>query len=100
MEKEGEIERGMDPDGLQKTGHAGGEIRHYEPGLATDISLVLYNPHDPQLNALQLVRAYACAAERLGATFHTREEVIAIDYHHERVIGVRTSQEKMGGDSI
>jgi hypothetical protein len=27
MEKEGEIERGMDLDGLQKTGHAGGEKR-------------------------------------------------------------------------
>jgi glycine oxidase len=38
------------------------DIQHYEPGLATDISLVLYNPHDPQLDALQLVRAYACAA--------------------------------------
>jgi len=70
------------------------EIRQYEPGLATDIPLVLYNPHDPQLNALQLVRAYACAAERLGAMFYTHEEVIAIDHHHEQITGVRTSQGK------
>jgi glycine oxidase len=70
------------------------EIRHYEPGLATDISLVLYNPHDPQLDAVQLVRAYACAAERLGAMFYTHEEVNAVDHHHERILGVRTSQGK------
>jgi glycine oxidase len=72
----------------------GDEIRQYEPGLAPSLSLALYYPQDVQLNAFRLTQAYACAAEKLGATFYEHEEVIGFIRHHDRISGVLTAQGK------
>jgi glycine oxidase len=68
------------------------EIHHREPEVDAKEAVGLYNPHEPQLNALQFMQAYARAAEMSGANFFTGEEVIAIQRHKTKVTGVRTSQ--------
>jgi len=70
------------------------EIRLHEPGMASHVSLALYYPYDVQLNALELVHAYARAAEKRGAVFFTHEPVVALTYSHAHVTGVRTAQGK------
>ncbi len=51
----------------------------YESGVATNGVVGLYNPHEPQLNAMQFMQAYAHAANMLGAIFYPGEEVIAVE---------------------
>ncbi len=70
----------------------GNEICECEPEFSPDVSVALYNPQDPQLNAAQLVYAYARAAEKLGATLYTHEEVTALNHHGAIIDGVRTAQ--------
>ncbi len=67
----------------------GDQLRDCEPGLALHVSLALYRPGEPQINASHLTQAYASAAERLGATFYAHEEVVALHRHGHGITGVQ-----------
>lgn len=68
---------------------AGEQLCNCEPGLAPNVSLALYRPDEPQLNAAHLTQAYARAAERQGASFYAHEEVIALHRHGSTITGVQ-----------
>ena len=70
----------------------GDRLRACEPGLAPSVSLALYRPSEPQLNASQLMKAYVRAAEQLGGCFYACEEVIALNHHGNSITGVQTAQ--------
>ncbi len=69
----------------------GDQLRDCEPGLAPHVSLALYRPGEPQLNASHLTQAYARAAEQLGARFYAHEEVVALHHHGNCITGVQTA---------
>lgn len=66
------------------------EVYQYEAGLRENISCALYNPHEPQLNAVQFVQAYARAAQLTGALLFPFEEVVSIEHRAQKVSHVHT----------
>jgi len=70
----------------------GEEARQREPLLAPDICAAIYVPEESQVKAPQLVNAFAQAASKLGATFYSHREIVGIQRHNARVIGIQTAQ--------
>lgn len=68
------------------------ELRRREPLLSSDIVAGIYNADEPQLNAVQLVAAYARAAANMGATFCTQTEVLGVSSQGNKITGLSTSQ--------
>lgn len=66
------------------------ELKVYDPELNGNTSIGVYNPCEPQLNAIRLVQAYAAAATMLGAIFYPHEEAISIQEEYAKVQGVST----------
>lgn len=77
--------------GLQVEWLDGDEARRYEPALTSDVCAAVYAPEESQINAVQLVQAFAQAAQRLGAHVHSHADVSEFLYENATVIGVRTS---------
>ncbi|HEY7417666.1 MAG TPA: FAD-dependent oxidoreductase [Ktedonobacteraceae bacterium] len=74
--------------GLQMHWLDGDEARQIEPGLTPEVSAAIYAPEEAQIQAQQVVQAYAQAAQRLGAMLHTHTEVTGIEQSHNRVTAV------------
>jgi len=70
----------------------GNELHRQEPVLASHIAAAIYNPDEPQLNAAQLMNAYACAVANLGTILLTHTEVTGILRRGKRVTGISTPQ--------
>ena len=70
----------------------GNELHRQEPALASHIATAIYNPDEPQLNAAQLMNAYACAVANLGTILLTHTEVTGILRRGKRVTGISTPQ--------
>ncbi len=81
-----------EPLGLQMHWLSGDEARQLEPLLSPDISAAIYVPEESQIQAPHLVKAFARAASRAGATIHNHTEVVGLQRDCHRVIGVRTAQ--------
>ena len=84
------------PLGLQMHWLDGDEARQIEPQLTPEVSAAIYAPEEAQIDAQQVVQAYAQAAQRLGATFYTHTEVTGIDQNHDRVTAVRVTPATSG----
>jgi glycine oxidase len=82
------------PLGLKMHWLSGDEARLREPLLSPDISAAIYVPEESQIQAPQLVKAYAKAASNLGASIHSHTEIIDIQRNHAKVTGVQTARGK------
>ena len=83
------------PLGLQLSWLSGEEARRYEPHLAPDICAAVYAPQEAHLSAPHLVQACALAAQKLGARFVPRQEVVelvATEASGRTITQVRTRQ--------
>lgn len=68
------------------------ELHQCEPLLSPEIVAGIYNADEPQVNALQLVYAYARFAKNIGAAFLMHTEVLGIYTQGNRITGLSTSQ--------
>ena len=65
-------------------------VRAVAPAVSDAVVAASFCPSDGYANPKATVRAYARAAERLGAKIHLGEKVDAILTEHDRIVGVRT----------
>lgn len=70
----------------------GDEARQREPWLASNVCGAIYVPAEAQINAAQLVRAFASAAGKLGAQLYTHTPVARLLHDGRKVAGIETSQ--------
>ena len=70
----------------------GDEARRQEPLLSQEISAAIYIPEESQIQASQLVKAYAQAASNLGAHMYRETEVIDLQRGQDKITGIRTTQ--------
>ena len=70
----------------------GEEARQREPLLSPDVCAAIYAPQESQIKAPQLVRAFAKAAQNLGAVMYEQTEIIGIQKSGTTVTGVKTRQ--------
>jgi glycine oxidase len=68
------------------------QLHQFEPLLAERVVAAVYNPDEPQVNAARLVRAYARAAEELGAFMLPHTPVIGILRRGQSATGITTPQ--------
>ena len=80
------------PLGLQMFWLNGDEARAHEPLLASDICAAVQVPAESQIDARSMTQAFAQAAQRLGATLLTQQEVTGLSVEGTRVRGVLTAQ--------
>ena len=80
------------PLGLKMYWLNGDEARQQEPLLAPDICAAIYAPEESQVKAPSLTRAFAKAAEHLGAKLYSQREVMGIRREQDTVTGVYTAQ--------
>lgn len=78
--------------GLEMHWLSGDEARQQEPLLASDIKAAIYAPQESQIQASHLTKAFARAAEKLGATFYSHAEVIDIKQKDGAITGIQTRQ--------
>jgi len=76
--------------GLEMHWLSGDEARHQEPLLSPEISAAIYVPEESQIQAPQLVKAYAVAAENFGAQIYSYTEVIGLQRDQDKITGVLT----------
>lgn len=80
------------PLGLQMYWLSGDEARQREPLLAPDICAAIYAPEESQMKAPLVVKAFAKAAENLGAKLYSQSEVLGVRQEHDTITGVYTAQ--------
>ncbi len=80
------------PLGLEMHWLSGDEARKREPLLSPEISAAVYVPEESQIQAPQLVKAYAVAAGNLGAEIYSYTEVIGLRRDQDKITGVLTKQ--------
>ena len=80
------------PLGLQMYWLSGDEARQHEPLLAPDICAAIYAPEESQVKASLVVKAFAKAAENLGAKLYSQSEVLGVRQEHDTITGVYTAQ--------
>lgn len=80
------------PLGLKMYWLNGDEARQQEPLLAPDICAAIYAPEESQVKAPSLTRAFALAAEHLGAKLYSHCEVLGVRREQDSVTGVYTAQ--------
>jgi len=80
------------PLGLQMYWLSGDEARQREPLLAPDICAAIYAPEESQVKASLVVKAFAKAAENLGAKLYSQSEVLGVRQEHDTITGVYTAQ--------
>ena len=68
------------------------EAHELVPGLNSQIIAGSYSPIDGQASPPHTTRAFAQAAQRLGATYWTNTTALSLLTHASRVTGVRTTQ--------
>ncbi len=62
------------------------------PGLNSQVIAGSYSPADGQASPPHTTRAFAQAAQRLGAVYYTNTTALSLLTHNRRVTGVRTTQ--------
>ncbi|HKV58714.1 MAG TPA: FAD-binding oxidoreductase [Ktedonobacteraceae bacterium] len=62
------------------------------PGLNAQVVAGSYSPSDGQASPPHTTRAFAQAAQRLGATYQTNAAALSLITHADRVTGARTAQ--------
>ncbi|CAN5272347.1 FAD-binding oxidoreductase [soil metagenome] len=75
-------------------------IRELAPALSDTILAASYCPSDCHADPIATVRAFACAAERCGATVLTETRVAGMDVAGGRVRGVRTEAGAIAADAV
>lgn len=75
-------------------------VREIAPEVTDTIVGASYCPTDGHADNLKTVEAYAAAAQRLGATFVTGEEVQSLVTDGERVTGVATNNGTYSADVV
>ncbi|MBV9230377.1 MAG: glycine oxidase ThiO [Chloroflexi bacterium] len=80
------------PLGLQMHWLSGEEARRREPLLAPDVCAAVYAPEEAQIDATQVVKAFAQAARKAGAQLYSHVEVVGLQQHNSRITGVTLSQ--------
>ncbi|MGG1572757.1 glycine oxidase ThiO [Fictibacillus sp. NRS-1165] len=78
---------------------AGPELLKMEPRLSDRVAGAMYLPKDGQVNPVQLTRAFAESASRLGAVFIDFTEVAGFDFSQSG-IGVQTSAGMYYGEKV
>ncbi len=78
--------------GLQLYWLNGEEARQREPLLASDVCAAVYIPEESQIQASSVVHAFARAAQMLGASIFTQQEVEHISTQGPRVTSVTTTR--------
>ena len=68
------------------------EVHQLVPGLNPQVIAGSYSPADGQASPPHTTRAFAQAAQRLGATYFTNTTALSLLTHASRVTGVRTTQ--------
>src|SRR5437588_614071 len=68
------------------------ETRALVPGLNERVLAGSYSPADGQADPVRTTRAFAAAAQRLGATYWNGTAALALLAHKERVIGAQTER--------
>jgi glycine oxidase len=81
-----------EPLGLRLHWLSGDEARQREPLLSPEISAAVYAPEEAQINASQVVKAFARAAMNLGACFNPHTENTGIHHHKARITTLTTAQ--------
>jgi glycine oxidase len=79
------------PLGLQMHWLSGEEARRREPLLAPDVCAAIYAPEEAQINATQVVKAFAQAARKAGAHLDSHTEVVGLQKRNSRITGVTLS---------
>lgn len=80
------------PLGLHMDWLTGDEARQREPLLSPEVCAAIYAPEESQIGASQVVKAFALAASKQGATLYSHREITGIQQHDARVTAVYTSQ--------
>ncbi len=80
------------PLGLQMYWLSGDEARQREPLLAPEICAAIYAPEESQVKAPLVVKAFAKAAENMGAKLYSQSEVLGVRQEHHSITGVYTAQ--------
>ena len=65
--------------------------RNAAPGLAEDVVGALWSPNEGHVRSPGLARAFAGAAQRLGATVELGAPVVGLEREGDRIVGVRTA---------
>ncbi|HLI06533.1 MAG TPA: glycine oxidase ThiO [Ktedonobacteraceae bacterium] len=78
--------------GLEMHWLDGNEARRQEPLLSPEISAAIYVPEESQIQAPELVKAYAVAAARRGARIYEHTEVVGLQQDHDKITAILTMQ--------
>lgn len=76
------------------------DVHQLVPGLNPQVIAGSYSPTDGQASAPHTTRAFAQAAQRLGATCFTNTAALSLLTHASRVTGVRTAQGDIAAQHI
>ncbi|MBO0781761.1 MAG: glycine oxidase ThiO [Ktedonobacteraceae bacterium] len=79
------------PLGLAMHWLTGEEARQLEPLLSPSVCAAIYVPQEAQIKSPQVVRAFALAANNLGAHLHSHTPVSELLHQKARVTGVVTT---------
>jgi sarcosine oxidase subunit beta len=78
----------------------GAELRDLAPGLAPHVLAASWSPADGQADPARTTRAFAAAAQRLGARYWTYTHCEALLTAGDRVTGARTSRGEIAADQV
>ncbi|MBO0793670.1 MAG: FAD-dependent oxidoreductase, partial [Ktedonobacteraceae bacterium] len=78
--------------GIQATWLTGEAITQREPLLSPSVKAAVHAPQEGSIKAPALTRAYAGAAQKLGARFALSTEVIGLRHSGSRVTGIQTAR--------
>jgi len=83
--------KAWEPLGLQMSWLTGDEARQQEPLLGPEVCAAIYAPEESQINAAQVVYAFARAASKLGASLYSHTEAVHLQRSGNKITGVRTT---------
>lgn len=81
-----------EPLGLRLYWLTGDEARQQEPLLGPEVCAAVYAPEESQINAPQVVQAFARAASKIGARIYSHTEAINLSSNGHKITGVCTAQ--------
>ncbi len=92
--------RGLQDSGIDATFVNAAEARSLQPALSPHIFGASYCTEDCIVNPLDLILAYARAAERLGATIRMFTEVVGIERQGNRISAVLTNRGQISTETV
>lgn len=78
----------------------GGALHRLVPGLAPGVVAGSYAPQDGHANPLRTTKAFARAAQRLGARVRPDTALVGVRLAHGRVVGAETTDGEIACDSV